>query len=239
MQSNVGISEYHCLLLRAASPLLCFTHIAYMVQPVLLFPSVIFFLLPIERVADGIHCAGVRKPLVWVGEAEVICSGHCGSWQQLSALQQTGSRVLSEVWLAAIPVAFCQDSNMSQQGLQECCVVMDRIFISNPKSGWWSDLPCALNFCTFSTLSRERLDLGFLPRGGIGVLFLFGAGRLALCSDSQVALQKGVCVCITNASVEMQEGTWFGELIDEIIVMNLQALGSSPSLLWVTASSAH
>lgn len=127
----------------------------------------------------------------------------------------------------------------SQQGLQECCVVMDRIFISNPKSGWWSDLPCALNFCTFSTLSRERLDLGFLPRGGIGVLFLFGAGRLALCSDSQVALQKGVCVCITNASVEMQEGTWFGELIDEIIVMNLQALGSSPSLLWVTASSAH
>lgn len=99
--------------------------------------------------------------------------------------------------------------------------------------------PCALNFCTFSTVSTERLDLGFLPRGGTGVIFLIGAGRLALCSDSQVALQKGVCVCFTNASVEMQEGTWFRELIDEITVTNLQAvLGSSPPSLWVAASSA-
>lgn len=85
--------------------------------------------------ADEIHRAGVRKPLVWVGGAELICTGHCGSWQQLSALQQTVSGLLSEAWLAAIPVAFCQDGNVSQQGLQECCVATDRILISNPKSG--------------------------------------------------------------------------------------------------------
>lgn len=76
---------------------------------------------------SGSHCYG------WMGWSS--CSGHCGSWQQLSALQHTGAGLLSEVWMPAIPVAFCQDGNVSQQGLQEYCVVTDRIFVSNPKSG--------------------------------------------------------------------------------------------------------